>query len=151
LTINTKAALPSDCNYRCIGNLDENCGGEYSLNLYYSGAPVPPLPTIVQLVDVWNWVGCYRYASTHCFFVRQRTCDFHKLGNSDLDSNSNGRRTLSAQMAGNYSQYDNTVENCIHACATSGYTMAGVEFAGECCTTVFPFVPLMTFPLLAPD
>jgi hypothetical protein len=55
-------------------------------------------------------------------------CAFRKLGNSDSSD------TRALAVPGAVGQYDNTVKNCIDACAVDGFNMAGVEFARECCS-----------------
>ena len=51
-----------------------------------------------------------------------------------VNSDSNDARTLTEPQAVVGGQYNNTVENCTEACKSSGYSLAGVEFAQECCT-----------------
>jgi len=104
LTVNSKAEPSSDCNIKCGGDSKETCGGNERLDLWWSGSPPPPQPTIVPVVKSWTAQGCF--------------------------SDSNDDRTLSVRSSLN--DYTNTVENCIAACKAEDYPMAGMEFAGEC-------------------
>ncbi len=131
LTVGAKSAPPEDCSSKCVGNANQICGGNNRLNLYWSGATPPPQPTFVSSVDQWRYVGCYRYAYTHSFFVRKRTCDgCVRFANSD----SNDRRFLTVRTIAIGGVSNNSVESCIGACEGAGYPLAGVEFANECCT-----------------
>ena len=63
-------------------------------------------------------------------FVRKQTCDgCLRFANSD----SNDARTLTEKTPVD-GAYNNSVESCVGACGDAGYRLAGVEFAGECCT-----------------
>lgn len=109
----------SGCNMPCAGNVSEYCGGSNRINIYdfnnayptsaipTIGAPTtsstaPPSASTSAALD-WTYLGCYTDA-THT-------------------------RTLLNVQAANANP---TVETCIAACAKSGYTLAGVEFGGEC-------------------
>jgi hypothetical protein len=50
------------------------------------------------------------------------------------NSDSNTARALSVQVTVRGGVFNNTVGNCIGACASKSYSAAGVEFAQECCT-----------------
>jgi hypothetical protein len=71
LTPGTSPTSASQCNSPCDYNPDESCGGPENLDLYQSGGTPPPQPVVVEKVDSWYYVGCFRLA----FFVRSQTCD----------------------------------------------------------------------------
>src|SRR6266702_5435696 len=58
-SVGATSASPEDCSSKCVGNASEICGGSDRLNLYWSGAPPPPQPTIVPNVGRWDYVGCF--------------------------------------------------------------------------------------------
>ena len=102
------------CSMECSGDPTNYCGGPGAMNLYsYGGAtPVsalPPAATSVApvtaaLPSAWTSLGCY----------------------TDTD----GKRALTNFY--NAPSSGMTVEYCISNCANAGYTIAGVEFGGEC-------------------
>ncbi|KAH6905304.1 copper radical oxidase [Coprinopsis sp. MPI-PUGE-AT-0042] len=102
----------ADCSMTCAGNSSEFCGGPNRLNVYnYTGTALPPggvapgapLPVTSGLPTNWTYGGC---------FVD------NQVGRVMLDN-----KGASAQQ---------TAQTCINACAASGFTLAGVEFANEC-------------------
>jgi len=50
----------ADCNMPCKGDPSEICGAGQRLNVYNSGRPPPPMPSIVPSVGDWLSLGCYR-------------------------------------------------------------------------------------------
>nr|OQO23943.1 hypothetical protein B0A51_11072 [Rachicladosporium sp. CCFEE 5018] len=95
----------SDCNMACSGNASEACGGGNRLTVYYANKPVPQGPTIAPAPPGWTSYGCWADGPTK--------------------SLANG-----VQVPGGTSNL--TVELCTAACSGAGYTLAGVEYAGEC-------------------
>lgn len=110
----------SGCNMPCAGNASEYCGGSNRLNVYnfnntFPASAIPtagvsasstqsaPASASTSAVPNWAYLGCYTDA-THT------------------------RTLLNVQAANNAP----TVETCISACAQGGYTLAGVEYGGEC-------------------
>ena len=64
---------------------------------------------------------------------------FFESGNSDgrmrcANSDSNNVRSLPVQISVIGGQYNNSVESCVEACGAGGFSLAGMEFAQECCT-----------------
>jgi len=54
---------------------------------------------------------------------------------------------MTAAIPGGYQ--NSTVANCVTACAAGGFSYAGLEYYGECCT--FPFThPICTIVLAKP-
>lgn len=100
----------STCNMACAGNSSETCGGPDRLNVYnfnntIAASAIPtsaPAGSGTTAMLDWTYLGCY---------------------NDSVQS-----RTLLNQAANNAA----TVETCISACAKQGYTLAGVEYGGEC-------------------
>lgn len=99
----------------CAGNAAETCGGSNRLDLYSYGGSVATSTTstrtstsssAVATSTGWNFRGCYTDAAA-------RT-----LVNFELPS------VGAAQM---------TVEACQTTCRGLGYTLAGLEYADECC------------------
>jgi hypothetical protein len=101
-------ALPSEvaasgCDMPCRGNAKEACGGRERLSVYEIAA-VPQVTTNPG-PSGWHSLGCY------------------------TDSNKARSLTVAARMPGNTV----TVEVCTSRCGTLGYSLAGVEYGGECC------------------
>ena len=121
------------CNMVCAGNGNQYCGGGNRLDMYQlsssivnststttsttvsstsapsstvstSAAPTPTGPVTVQSVGNYTYLACYT-------------------------DNTGGVRALSA-LSNPESGAGNTVEVCAAAC--HGYTLFGVEYAGEC-------------------
>jgi hypothetical protein len=99
------------CNMACKGNANEMCGGSLRLNVYEYGTPAIPASVVASAVasaspsaaaSGWLNLGCYTDP---------------------------GPRTLLnlITLAG-----ATTVELCQAGCAAQGYTLAGVEYGGEC-------------------
>ena len=65
------------------------------------------------------------------FFVEYGTSEGRvRCANSD----STDARALSVQVSVIGGQYNNSVESCIEACGAGGFSLAGMEFALECCS-----------------
>ena len=52
-----------------------------------------------------------------------------------VNSDVNNLRTLTVPHTIIGGKYNNTVEHCIAACETGNYTVAGMRFAIDCCTS----------------
>ncbi|KAH8659256.1 WSC domain-containing protein [Tricladium varicosporioides] len=102
----------SNCNMACNGNSTEFCGGPGAMNLYSYGGVTPvssvvPTSTVTPVTNIplptaWATLGCY--------------------------TDNVGARALSHGL--NIPSL--TVEKCISGCSAAGYTIAGVEYGGEC-------------------
>ncbi|KAJ6556620.1 copper radical oxidase, partial [Mycena vulgaris] len=94
----------SDCNMACTGNSAETCGAGNRLNVFTSGKPAPPPPSIPATIGNWASLGCY-------------------------SDNVNGVRSLPNRIdvASPFS-----LEGCTAGCFASGYPFSGAEFAAEC-------------------
>ncbi|KAL2069825.1 hypothetical protein VTL71DRAFT_14504 [Oculimacula yallundae] len=92
------------CTMTCKGNSGEFCGDAIALNLYsYQGAtPVAATQSGQTLPSNWASLGCY-------------TDDVKARGLS-----------VSLNLA------SLTIEKCVNACASKGYSVAGVEYGQEC-------------------
>lgn len=109
LSIIAMNATDADCNTPCTGNSSEMCGGPLFLNLYTSGAPPLPPPTMVQNSSSgqWNLMGCY--------------------------NDSNSQRILEREILDiSGGRYNTSVETCTEACFDQSYRLAGVEWAWQC-------------------
>lgn len=100
----------------CAGNSAEICGGPNRLDLYsYGGGSVASTTTAAPTTSStaakkWNFLGCYTDS------VSARTLTW-------AQTIPNGSGTL-------------TVEICQGLCQNAGYTLAGVEYAVECCAPI---------------
>jgi hypothetical protein len=97
-------AADGDCNMACSGNATEVCGGSNRISVYGNGGTPPPGPFTNPGPPGWSLVGCY----------------------SDKDV-SRALPNAGAAPGGGAAM---TVSLCTTAC--TGYTLAGVEYGGEC-------------------
>ncbi|CCA72850.1 hypothetical protein PIIN_06786 [Serendipita indica DSM 11827] len=96
-------AASGACNMACNGDATEICGGGNAINIYRSGSSGP---SVVPSYGQWTSQGCY------------------------VDSVA--QRSLPVAMAVSGGPAAMTVESCLDACGTNGYTYAGTEYGGEC-------------------
>ncbi|PVH81496.1 copper radical oxidase [Cadophora sp. DSE1049] len=96
-------APTADCNVACSGNATEPCGGGNRLNLFWNGQTGP---TTNPGPGLWAFSGCYTEGTTG--------------------------RTLDHGLAVVGGSNNMSVSNCVTACQTAGYSLAGVEYSGEC-------------------
>ncbi|KAK3673066.1 hypothetical protein LTR78_007177 [Recurvomyces mirabilis] len=96
------------CYMTCTGDDTETCGGPNALSLYWDGQAAPAsTPISVNAgVDGWTSQGCY--------------------------TDQVGSRTLSNGVATPRGASSLTVQLCVDTCGSAGYTLAGVEYSGEC-------------------
>jgi hypothetical protein len=100
----------AQCNMHCAGNTGEICGGPNRLNLYsYSASSTTTSqsssPTATgNPLPGWTFLGCY--------------------------TDSVNTRSLPNQVPVSGGL---TNEGCQNACLAAGYSIAGTEYAGECC------------------
>ena len=106
-------AASTDCSMACGGNASEACGGPNRLNLF-SSQTAPPV--VNPGPPGWTSLGCY--------------------------NDSVNARTLPNTVATAGGQNAMTVALCLSACQQAGYSLAGVEYANECCK--FPDRPGMS-------
>lgn len=99
-------ATATDCNMACSGNSTEQCGGPNRLNIFTSGKVAPAGPGTNPGPAGWLFLGCYTDAVN--------------------------ARTLTTGVATTGGQGALTVALCTSACKTAGYTLAGMEYSGEC-------------------
>ncbi|KAF2817554.1 WSC-domain-containing protein, partial [Mytilinidion resinicola] len=108
----TSAQDAADCNMACNGDKSEFCGGSNRLNLYQvtstatSSATTSAPPSAEPLPTGWTARGCY--------------------------SDSLAARTLKTFFSIPGGAEAMTVEACVAGCASSGFTIAGLEYAQEC-------------------
>lgn len=90
---------------------------------------------IVPSVGPWVSLGCYRYSSPFSPF-HHFLCPFR--------SDSVAARTLpnAVGVAGQV-----TIESCTAACLNAGFSLAGAEYAGQCCTYLLEMFFLAIFRL----
>ena len=92
------------------------------MQLYNFTGMYPLGASVVPVAGGWTSQGCYRYESPYSAF--SELTNIGRLA-SDLVSS----RTLDRSVdAGNV-----TVESCVSACQSQSFTIAGLEYAQECC------------------
>ncbi|KAM7191558.1 putative fungistatic metabolite [Naviculisporaceae sp. PSN 640] len=96
-------AVTTGCDMACSGDATQPCGGPSRLTLFYSSQPVGPQPN--PGVNGFSYLGCYTEGTTG--------------------------RTLTYGV-GSIPPAQMTVALCTAACHNAGYTLAGVEYGGEC-------------------
>ncbi|KAJ7915243.1 galactose oxidase [Mycena leptocephala] len=95
----------TECNLPCTGDPAESCGGANRLNIFWSGAEPPPVPTIPPFIGEWQSLGCY---------------------SDNVDGQ--GRALVNAvNVVGQVS-----LESCTLACFEAGMPFSGAEFADQC-------------------
>ncbi|KAJ7880660.1 glyoxal oxidase N-terminus-domain-containing protein [Mycena leptocephala] len=95
----------TECNLPCTGDPAESCGGANRLNIFWSGAEPPPVPTIPPFIGEWQSLGCY---------------------SDNVDGQ--GRALVNAvNVVGQVS-----LESCTLACFEAGMPFSGAEFANQC-------------------
>ncbi|KAH8896901.1 WSC-domain-containing protein, partial [Thozetella sp. PMI_491] len=105
------------CNMGCGGNKSEICGGSSRLSVYLN--TTFPNPVVVASASGQQLLGCYADSTA------SRTLKYYRTS----------------------SPTDMTVEVCVAACQTQGYSVAGVEYGQECyCDNAIP-----SDSLLAPN
>ncbi|KAH9059872.1 WSC domain-containing protein [Lactarius vividus] len=116
-------ATESDCDIPCAGDPTEMCGAPLRLNLYWSGAPLPPPPTLVPTSSTgpWNYLGCY----------------------NDSDSQRILQSPIVTIPGG---QFNTSVETCTDECHAQGYVVAGIEEAYQCYCGHLISYPGMSMP-----
>jgi glucan 1,3-beta-glucosidase len=106
----------------CSGAPQETCGGPNRLDLY-SYASMTAAPTTSKTststgptatASGWNFRGCY--------------------------TDNVSARALSYGMAVPGGAAAMTVEACEAVCQAAGYSIAGVEYSQECCTSTLPLL-----------
>lgn len=128
----------------CQGNATEFCGGPNRLNVYnFTGvltvpptppagggggaAPAgpPPPPVTAGLPTDWKYFGCYVYVDSNLmkFSATHIKCSDDAFG-----------RVLADELPDNANL---TVEDCVNSCNAANFTVAGMEFAVQCCMLFF--------------
>ena len=70
----------------------------------------------------------------------------HTLTHAFVDSDGrDGIRTL-RDMGRDVNNDAMTVEMCLDSCEADGYSLAGVEYARECCKLAYPEIPFYGSP-----
>lgn len=101
------ASLQNDtsCSMACAGNSSEACGAANYLSVYFANKQAPQGPKVNPGPSNWTSYGCW------------------------TDGNP---RTLPNRLQTPGDESNMTVALCATAAAASGYTLFGVEYAGEC-------------------
>ncbi|KAH8985361.1 WSC domain-containing protein [Lactarius akahatsu] len=102
------------CNMGCQGDPTELCGGPALLNLYNFTGTYPTGASVVAAANGWTSQGCYSDS------VTSRTLE---------------RRVDVASV---------TVESCVAACQSQSFSIAGLEYAQECCRSTISIFDGMT-------
>jgi Glyoxal oxidase N-terminus/WSC domain len=107
LSSQSTLAAAADCNMGCSGKNTTQCGGPNRLTVFWNGK-APATPAVMNSgAGGWSSLGCYTD---------------HGVAN----------RTLTTIMPTTGGAQALTVELCMSACKAGGFTLAGVEYAGEC-------------------
>ncbi|KAL2074513.1 hypothetical protein VTL71DRAFT_8291 [Oculimacula yallundae] len=101
-SVNNVQADEADCDFSCTGDNTEICGGNNRISIYQD--PTFPVVDPTTISD-YQKLGCY-------------------------SEGSNGRSLAWRQNQVNASTM--TVENCLTACKSGGYSFSGVEYGQEC-------------------
>ena len=108
----------------CEGDPTETCGGQALIDLYNFTGTYPIGSSVVPSSGEWASIGCYRYSLA---FTLSNMCINH------FESDSISSRTLERSVdAGS-----TTVQSCVNACQSQMFTIAGLEYADECCMSCF--------------
>jgi hypothetical protein len=104
-------ALPeSTCDMKCKGNANQTCGGPNALSLFQNSLFTQPgNPATVKVTGQST-----EFAYQGCF------------------TDGVSGRALGGSAAYYTSSNQMSVEMCVSACYTNGFSYAGVEYAGEC-------------------
>jgi hypothetical protein len=95
----------ASCSMACAANSSEACGGPNLLSVYYANKAAPQGPQTNPGPSGWTSFGCWT---------------------------DNGPRTLGNQVQVAGGAAGMTVAGCTSACGSSGYALAGLEYAQEC-------------------
>ena len=95
----------SECSFACKGNADEPCGAGFRLTVFTNGASGPQTKT--GTVNGYTYQGCY-------------------------SDGPNTPRVLAHGVQDGTTAPKMSVELCTSLCQNAGYSIAGVEYAGEC-------------------
>ena len=96
----------SQCHMPCSGNATESCGGPGLMELYSQGSLQTQAAAAVQtdgLPDTWSYQGCI--------------------------ADQVGQRTLPVEQD---FPSTNSATTCLNYCNNGGYTVAGLEYSGQC-------------------
>ncbi|GAA6036330.1 hypothetical protein JCM8097_001670 [Rhodosporidiobolus ruineniae] len=120
----------SACNLVCWGDSKEFCGGQggstgAAMQLYSLGATGPVAP-----INPTTTTTTTTAPAATATFVKSYTSGSKSWSRSGCQSDLRyGTRALSNQLAQIMSR---TVEGCLDACTSAGYSRCGVEWDGEC-------------------
>jgi hypothetical protein len=148
INIGSVLAAPTDCSFICPGSQYEYCGAGNRLDMYqYS----PSIPTVTSAaVSVSSTSG-----SVSSTFTQTRSISVGSISTASTSTSSSSTSSSSPLGTGfpagwsyqgcyvdglngrilNHQQPDNaqnTLQVCVQACATAGYTIAGIEYGVEC-------------------
>lgn len=101
---NAATIAESGCDMLCAGNSSEFCGGSNRVQLYRSTSAAPP--PAAGSPSGWKSLGCF--------------------------TDDGGARTLGTQQEVLGGYLNMTVEGCLSACSSLGYSLSGLEYAQEC-------------------
>lgn len=97
----------SDCNMPCNGNTTETCGAGNRLTVFLYNSSTPLGPPTNPGPNGYGSIGCYNDTAA--------------------------ARTLGTQVQVTGGPDNMTVANCVSACSAAGFSLAGTEYARECC------------------
>lgn len=108
----------------CSGNPLVMCGGSNGLQLYYN----PTINTAQAAASASAASAAQASASAAAASLQAKLPAGWKAASTPCIQEVAGRALPAASISGN----DMTVEKCVSYCSNSGYSLAGLEYGGEC-------------------
>jgi len=126
------AAASSDCSMTCSGNSTEICGGPNRVSIFWNGKNPPPGPSTDPGTLGYEFYGCYTYVYLP-LNAKAGGCILHEHGLTIIYREGTNGRALTTFTSVTGGSSAMSVALCIQACNSTGFSMAGVEYADECC------------------
>jgi hypothetical protein len=126
------AAASSDCSMTCSGNSTETCGGPNRVSIFWNGKNPPPGASTGPGTLGYEFYGCYTYVYLP-LDTKAGGCILHEHGLTIIYREGTNGRALTTFTSVTGGSSAMSVALCIQACNSTGFSMAGVEYADECC------------------
>jgi hypothetical protein len=125
-------AASSDCSMTCSGNSTEICGGPNRVSIFWNGKNPPSGPSTDPGTLGYGFYGCYTYVFLS-LDVNAGGCIVHEHDLTIIYREGTNGRALTTFTSVTGGSSAMSVALCIQACNSTGFLMAGVEYADECC------------------